>query len=117
MVKTYDILVIGFGKAGKTLAAKMSQLGKKVALVEQDSKMYGGTCINIGCIPTMPKHALSQTKSLKSQLVVTLSSLPLKPLSSTQVHSPMSFLFQGFWRLKMSLTAQVFKILINSQLA
>lgn len=52
MVKTYDILVIGFGKAGKTLAAKMSQLGKKVALVEQDSKMYGGTCINIGCIPT-----------------------------------------------------------------
>ena len=52
MVKTYYILVIGFGKAGKTLAAKMSQLGKKVALVEQDSKMYGGTCINIGCIPT-----------------------------------------------------------------
>lgn len=45
-------MVIGFGKAGKTLAAKMSQLGKKVALVEQDSKMYGGTCINIGCIPT-----------------------------------------------------------------
>lgn len=48
----YDLLVIGFGKAGKTLAAKMSSLGKKVALVEKDSQMYGGTCINIGCIPT-----------------------------------------------------------------
>lgn len=29
-MKTYDLLVIGFGKAGKTLAAKMSSLGKKV---------------------------------------------------------------------------------------
>lgn len=51
-MKTYDLLVIGFGKAGKTLAAKMSSLGKKVALVEESSSMYGGTCINIGCIPT-----------------------------------------------------------------
>src|SRR3712207_9583749 len=43
---------IGFGKAGKTLAAKMAQLGKRVALIEQSPTMYGGTCINIGCIPT-----------------------------------------------------------------
>lgn len=49
---TYDMIVIGFGKAGKTLAAKMASLGKKVALIERDSQMYGGTCINIGCIPT-----------------------------------------------------------------
>ncbi|AND79420.1 FAD-containing oxidoreductase [Streptococcus pantholopis] len=48
----YDLLVIGFGKAGKTLAAKMSSLGKRVALVEKDSEMYGGTCINVACIPT-----------------------------------------------------------------
>ena len=48
----YDLIVIGFGKAGKTLAAKMANLGKKVALVEQDKAMYGGTCINIGCLPT-----------------------------------------------------------------
>lgn len=49
---TYDLIVLGFGKAGKTLAAKMANLGKKVALVERSKKMYGGTCINIGCIPT-----------------------------------------------------------------
>ncbi|MGT2666183.1 FAD-containing oxidoreductase [Streptococcus rifensis] len=49
---TYDIIVIGFGKAGKTLAAKQASSGKKVALIEQSKEMYGGTCINIACIPT-----------------------------------------------------------------
>lgn len=51
-MKTYDMIVIGFGKAGKTLAAKMAMQGKTVAMVEQSPQMYGGTCINIGCIPT-----------------------------------------------------------------
>ncbi|NGL83694.1 FAD-containing oxidoreductase [Streptococcus equi] len=51
-MKAYELIVIGFGKAGKTLAAKMAQLGKRVALIEQSPTMYGGTCINIGCIPT-----------------------------------------------------------------
>ncbi len=51
-MKTYDLIVIGFGKAGKTLAGKMAGLGKSVALIEKDASMYGGTCINIGCIPT-----------------------------------------------------------------
>lgn len=51
-MKSYDLLIIGFGKAGKTLAGKMAGLGKEVALIEQDPTMYGGTCINIGCIPT-----------------------------------------------------------------
>lgn len=48
----YDAVIIGFGKGGKTLAGAMGAAGKKVALVEQSSKMYGGTCINVGCIPT-----------------------------------------------------------------
>ncbi|MCU1661403.1 MAG: pyridine nucleotide-disulfide oxidoreductase [Pseudonocardia sp.] len=47
-----DVLVIGFGKGGKTLAATMGRQGKRVVMVEQSSQMYGGTCINIGCIPT-----------------------------------------------------------------
>ena len=51
-MEKYDLLVIGFGKAGKTLAAKLAAEGKKVAVVEADPAMYGGTCINIGCIPT-----------------------------------------------------------------
>lgn len=45
-------LVIGFGKAGKTLAADLAKAGQSVILVEQSEQMYGGTCINIGCIPS-----------------------------------------------------------------
>ncbi|MDO4231670.1 MAG: FAD-dependent oxidoreductase [Lautropia sp.] len=45
-------LVIGFGKAGKTLAADLAQQGQDVILVEASAGMYGGTCINIGCIPS-----------------------------------------------------------------
>lgn len=75
-MKTYDLLVIGFGKAGKTLAAKMSSLGKKVALVEKDALMYGGTCINVACIPTKTLiHAaeenLSFTQAMALKDVVT----------------------------------------------
>src|SRR5215510_9611402 len=47
-----DLLVIGFGKAGKTVAAAMGRLGKRVVLVERSERMYGGTCPNVGCVPT-----------------------------------------------------------------
>ena len=47
-----DLLVIGFGKGGKTLAATVGRRGKRVVMVEQSDQMYGGTCINIGCVPT-----------------------------------------------------------------
>ncbi|WP_237212044.1 FAD-dependent oxidoreductase [Rothia nasimurium] len=56
---TVDVLVLGFGKAGKTIAMKRAAAGDRVALVEQDPAMYGGTCINIGCVPT--KFLLEQT--------------------------------------------------------
>ena len=51
-IRKYDAVVIGFGKGGKTLAGAMGAAGKKVALVEKSNRMYGGTCINVGCIPT-----------------------------------------------------------------
>jgi pyruvate/2-oxoglutarate dehydrogenase complex dihydrolipoamide dehydrogenase (E3) component len=47
-----DVLVIGFGKGGKAVAATMGGLGKRVVLVEQSDQMYGGTCPNVGCVPT-----------------------------------------------------------------
>ena len=52
MMKQYDDIIIGFGKGGKTLAAELARQGHKVAMIERSDKMYGGTCINIGCIPT-----------------------------------------------------------------
>lgn len=48
----YDAVIIGFGKGGKTMAGALGAAGKKVALIERSSMMYGGTCINVGCIPT-----------------------------------------------------------------
>lgn len=50
--KIYDLLVLGWGKAGKTIAKKAALNGLNVAIVERDQKMYGGTCINVGCLPT-----------------------------------------------------------------
>jgi pyruvate/2-oxoglutarate dehydrogenase complex dihydrolipoamide dehydrogenase (E3) component len=49
-IENYEILIIGGGKAGKTLAADLSRSGHRVALVERG--WIGGTCINVGCIPT-----------------------------------------------------------------
>ena len=48
----YDAVIIGFGKGGKTMAGALRAAGKKVALIEKSDRMYGGTCINVGCIPT-----------------------------------------------------------------
>lgn len=48
----FDLLVVGFGKGGKTVAAALGRRGLRVAMVEQSDQMYGGTCINIGCVPT-----------------------------------------------------------------
>jgi probable pyridine nucleotide-disulfide oxidoreductase len=48
----YDDIVIGSGKAGKTLAPAFAANGRKTALVERSLAMIGGGCINIACIPT-----------------------------------------------------------------
>lgn len=48
----YQNVVIGFGKGGKTLAAYLAAHGQEVAVIEQSEKMYGGTCINVACIPS-----------------------------------------------------------------
>ncbi len=47
---SYEVLIVGGGKAGKTLAADLARSGHRTALVERG--MIGGTCINVGCIPT-----------------------------------------------------------------
>lgn len=49
---TYQNLIIGFGKAGKTLAGFLSKRGERVALIERSKERYGGTCINVACIPS-----------------------------------------------------------------
>lgn len=50
MVEHVDILVIGAGQAGPSLAVRMAQTGRHVVLIERER--LGGTCVNNGCIPT-----------------------------------------------------------------
>ena len=47
----YDLIVIGTGPGGYVCAIRAAQLGLKVAVVEK-RKTHGGTCLNIGCIPS-----------------------------------------------------------------
>ncbi|MFD6163645.1 FAD-dependent oxidoreductase [Oerskovia sp. NPDC060287] len=81
-----DLLVIGFGKGGKTIAAAMGRRGQRVVMVEQSDQMYGGTCINIGCVPTKalvhdaesrrpgdaPKHWYARAVTRKTDLTALL---------------------------------------------
>jgi dihydrolipoamide dehydrogenase len=48
---SYDLIVIGTGPGGYVCAIRAAQLGMKVAVVEKD-KTFGGTCLNVGCIPS-----------------------------------------------------------------
>jgi pyruvate/2-oxoglutarate dehydrogenase complex dihydrolipoamide dehydrogenase (E3) component len=50
MTVRFDAIVIGTGQAGPPLAARLSEAGMKVAVIER--KRFGGTCVNTGCIPT-----------------------------------------------------------------
>ncbi|QMT61172.1 mercuric reductase [Legionella sp. PC997] len=50
MTLKYDVIVLGGGKGGKTLAVDLAKAGRKVAMVEDNQ--IGGTCINVACIPT-----------------------------------------------------------------
>jgi len=49
-VEDYELLILGGGKAGKTLAMDMARAGRRLAVIERG--LIGGSCINIACIPT-----------------------------------------------------------------
>ena len=51
-MKKVDAIIIGTGQAGPSLSARLAGAGMKVAIIER--KLFGGTCVNTGCIPT--KH-------------------------------------------------------------
>ena len=51
MSESYDVVIIGAGPGGYNCATRCGQLGLKVALIEKRDKL-GGTCLNVGCIPS-----------------------------------------------------------------
>ena len=46
----YDAIIIGTGQSGPSLAGRLAGTGMKVAIIERN--LFGGTCVNTGCIPT-----------------------------------------------------------------
>ena len=50
MARRFDALILGAGQAGPPLASRLTKAGMTVAMVER--KLFGGTCVNTGCIPT-----------------------------------------------------------------
>ena len=50
MATRYDAIVIGTGQSGPPLAARLADEGMKIAVIER--KRFGGTCVNVGCMPT-----------------------------------------------------------------
>jgi glycine/D-amino acid oxidase-like deaminating enzyme len=50
MTETFDVIIVGAGQAGPPLAGCLTAQGQKVAVIER--QLFGGTCVNFGCIPT-----------------------------------------------------------------
>lgn len=50
MSNSFDAIIIGAGQAGPALAGRLTSAGRKVLLIER--KLFGGTCVNTGCMPT-----------------------------------------------------------------
>jgi pyruvate/2-oxoglutarate dehydrogenase complex dihydrolipoamide dehydrogenase (E3) component len=104
-----DLAVVGFGKAGKSLAATLAKAGRRVALIEQSTQMYGGTCINIGCVPSKAlvhqaerpdlrldmddryEHAVAQTAELTAMLRANNFAMLDAPQTSTVITGHATF--------------------------
>ena len=50
MAEKFDVIIIGTGQSGPSLAARTTKEGMKTAIIER--KLFGGTCVNVGCTPT-----------------------------------------------------------------
>ena len=83
-MNAFDVIIIGFGKReGRPLRQSLQTVGEKLPLLNVPDKMYGGTCINIGCIPT--KTLVHQAKIASGMKDATFE-------ERSEVLSPMPFL-------------------------
>ena len=73
----YDVTVIGSGPGGYVAAIRCAQLGFKTAIIEKD-KTLGGTCLNVGCIPS--KALLDSSEhSMLTQWIIPLMISAIRP--------------------------------------
>ena len=84
---SYDLIVIGTGPGGYVCAIRAAQLGLKTAVVEK-RKTHGGTCLNVGCIPSKAllhsSHMFEEARDHFAGLGIGVSapSLDLKTMQS-----------------------------------
>ena len=75
-----DLVVLGSGPGGYPAAIRAAQLGASVVIVEQ-AETVGGTCLNVGCIPTkamvQSAHAYNDAQGHFAQLGVRLGNIDL----------------------------------------
>jgi pyruvate/2-oxoglutarate dehydrogenase complex dihydrolipoamide dehydrogenase (E3) component len=64
-MKHYDAIIIGAGQAGPSLAARLVSEGENVAIIERH--LFGGTCVNTGCIPTKTLVASAKVAHMASR--------------------------------------------------
>jgi pyruvate/2-oxoglutarate dehydrogenase complex dihydrolipoamide dehydrogenase (E3) component len=62
---SYDAIIIGTGQAGPPLAQRLAMAGMRVAIIER--KLFGGTCVNTGCIPTKTMVASAYAARIASR--------------------------------------------------
>src|SRR5262245_38784941 len=85
MADPYDLIVIGAGPGGYVAAIRAAQLGMKVACVDKRAAL-GGTCLNIGCIPSKALldsselYSLARTKFERHGITIGEVGLDLKKL-------------------------------------
>ena len=94
----YDAIVIGTGQAGPPLARRLAGAGMKVAIIERG--LFGGTCVNTGCIPTKTMVASAYAAHLASRAAetprcsrISLSCVRVSMLSSAAILAALTLSF------------------------
>ncbi|WP_445491137.1 dihydrolipoyl dehydrogenase [Rhodopseudomonas sp. RCAM05734] len=89
---SYDLIIIGTGPGGYVCAIRAAQLGMKVAVVEKNATL-GGTCLNIGC---MPSKALLHASEMFEEAGHGFAKMGIKvPAPTIDLPQPMTFKQQG----------------------
>src|SRR6478672_9597964 len=88
---TYDVIVIGTGPGGYVAAIRTAQLGKKVAVVEKRAT-HGGTCLNVGCIPS---KALLHASELYAEAANGFAAMGIKVAPTLDLAAMLAFKDEG----------------------
>jgi dihydrolipoamide dehydrogenase len=91
MADSYDLIVIGSGPGGYVCAIRAAQLGMKVAVVEK-SATHGGTCLNVGCIPS---KAMLHASELYEEAANGMSHMGIKVSPELDLKQMMAYKAEG----------------------